>query len=143
MNPLLWSHYADKHRGICLGFKVDERILRRVTYVRDRSPLKLPLTKETADLLLWTKYWDWRYEKEWRSWLQLDEREDGHYFYHLNSQPQLLRLCEVIVGPLCQATEVQVEAALGDQSDSVKIIKARLAFRTFRVVMKENGFERC
>ncbi|NKK82626.1 DUF2971 domain-containing protein [Rhizobium leguminosarum bv. viciae] len=22
--PLLWSHYADKHKGMCLGFDVDD-----------------------------------------------------------------------------------------------------------------------
>ena len=60
LNPLLWSHYADKHRGICLGFDMDDRILWQVKYVKERSPLKLPLSKETADQLLWTKYWDWK-----------------------------------------------------------------------------------
>src|ERR1700681_4254027 len=23
-NPVLWSHYADKHKGVCLGFDVKE-----------------------------------------------------------------------------------------------------------------------
>src|SRR4029077_1056950 len=32
-NTLLWSHYADKHRGMCLGFDVDDRGLRVVKYV--------------------------------------------------------------------------------------------------------------
>jgi hypothetical protein len=65
---------------------MDDRILRQVKYVKERSPLKLPLSKQTADELLWTKYWDWKYEQEWRSWLQLDERENGHYFYHFGTQ---------------------------------------------------------
>lgn len=141
VNPLLWSHYADKHRGICLGFEVDKRILRKITYVKERSELRLPLTKETADQLLWTKYWDWKYEEERRSWLKLDERDDGHYFYHFDSQPDLMKLRQVIVGPLCDATEAEVKAALGGDGNGVQIIKARLAFKTFRVVIKKNGFE--
>lgn len=28
-NPLLWSHYADRHRGIALGFDIDDQILDR------------------------------------------------------------------------------------------------------------------
>jgi hypothetical protein len=32
-NPVLWSHYADKHRGICLGFDIDSQCVRPVTYV--------------------------------------------------------------------------------------------------------------
>jgi len=141
VNPLLWSHYADKHRGICLGFEVDKRILRKITYVKERSALRLPLTNETADRVLWTKYWDWKYEEEWRSWLQLDDREEGHYFYHFDSQPDLMQLRQVIVGPLCDTTEADVKASLGSDGDGVRIIKARLAFKTFRVVIKKNGFE--
>ena len=140
VNPLLWSRYADKHRGICLGFEVDRRILRKITYVKERSALRLPLTKETADELLWTKYWDWKYEEEWRSWLQLDEREHG---YHFDSQPDMMQLREVIVGPLCATTESEVKAVLDSDANDVGIIEARLAFKTFRVVIKKNGFEPC
>src|ERR1044071_6999084 len=25
-NPVLWSHYADRHRGICLGFDMDSSL---------------------------------------------------------------------------------------------------------------------
>ena len=35
-NPLLWSHYANRHRGICLGFEVPKGLLGRVEYVKDR-----------------------------------------------------------------------------------------------------------
>jgi hypothetical protein len=140
VNPLLWSHYADKHRGICLGFDMDDRILRQVKYVKDRSPLNLPLSKETADQLLWTKYWDWKYEEEWRSWLQLDERENRHYFYHFDTQSNFMRLREVIAGPLCETSERELTAALGGCPEGLKIVKARLAFNTFRVVTKKDGF---
>jgi len=141
VNPLLWSHYADKHRGICLGFEVDKLSLRKIRYVKERPALRLPLTKETADQFLWTKYWDWKYEEERRSWFQLDEREDGNYFYHFDSQSDLMQLREVIVGPLCDTTEGEVKAALDNYGDGVRIIKARLAFNTFRVVIKQNGFK--
>jgi hypothetical protein len=144
VNPLLWSHYAEKHRGICLGFDLDRRVLRKIDYVQERSALKMPITSETADTLLWTKYWDWKYEEEWRAWLKLDEQEDdGNYFYRFDTQPDFMRLREVIVGPLCDRTEVEVRAALGGTSQKIEVIKARLAFRTFRVVKKQNGFEPC
>src|SRR6266446_5545165 len=51
-NPLLWSHYADKHRGMCLGFDVDDRGLKAVNYVEERSDLKLPPNKESMEELL-------------------------------------------------------------------------------------------
>ena len=43
--PLMWSHYADKHRGVCLGFRRDKEkersefyypILGRVDYNKPR-----------------------------------------------------------------------------------------------------------
>jgi hypothetical protein len=103
----------------------------------------LPPTQETTDQLLWTKYWDWKYEKEWQGWLQLVEREGDHYFYSFDIESSFMRLREVIVGPLCDITEAQITATLNDYSEPVKIIKARLAFNAFRIVVKENGFESC
>lgn len=136
-NPLLWSHYADKHRGMCLGFDVDDRGLRAVKYVGERSDLKMPPNKESADELLFTKYRDWQYEEEWRNWFQLDEREDGHYFYPFD---RLVQLREVIVGPLCPESKDKIDQALKGYPETISVIKSRLAFKTFRVVENLQGF---
>ena len=136
-NPLLWSHYADRHRGICLGFDVDDRGLKPVNYAKERSDLKIPLTKENADELLYTKYRDWKYEEEWRNWFQLDEREDGHYFYPFD---KFIQLREVIAGPLCTDSKDRIEQALRGYPETVSVIKARLAFKTFQVVKNKQGF---
>jgi hypothetical protein len=140
-NPLLWSHYADKHRGICLGFDVDERGLKPVTYVRRRPTLVIPPTLESVKELLFTKYRDWKYEEEWRNWFRLDAREDGHYFYYFEPE-KFIQLREIIAGPLCQVTKTEIEINLHDYSDHVDIVKARLAFKTFRVVKNRKGFQR-
>lgn len=136
-NPLLWSHYADKHRGVCLGFDVNDNSLRAVNYVEERSKLKTPLTKESADELLFSKYHDWKYEREWRSWFQLDQREDGHYFYPFDDAIQLR---EIIVGPLCTEPKSRINQTLKGYSGRIRITKARLAFKTFRVVENLQGF---
>lgn len=136
-NPLLWSHYADKHRGMCLGFDVDDRGLRAVDYVEERSDLKMPPTKESTDELLFTKYRDWQYEEELRNWFKLDERQDGYYFYPFDS---FVQLREVMAGPLCTTPKEEIDDALKSYRDTVTITKARLAFRTFRVVENLQGF---
>jgi hypothetical protein len=47
----------------------------------------MPPTTKNANKLLFTKYWDWRYEQEWRNWFQLDEREDpGHSAANLRAE---------------------------------------------------------
>src|SRR6185437_3975601 len=35
-NPVLWSHYADKHRGLCLGFAVPDNFSMPVRYTAKR-----------------------------------------------------------------------------------------------------------
>lgn len=70
-NALMWSHYADQHRGICIGFKRSalEGIadLRQVRY-RSRVPV---LSAETVDEAkseagFLSKSTHWKYESEWR-----------------------------------------------------------------------------
>ncbi|MCC7017080.1 MAG: DUF2971 domain-containing protein [Rhodospirillales bacterium] len=36
-NPLLWSHYANRHEGICLGLDVRDDSVAEVDYVEKRS----------------------------------------------------------------------------------------------------------
>lgn len=50
-NPVLWSHYADRHRGIALGFDVSEHILKPVVYRKTRPILKT-ISPKVADWLL-------------------------------------------------------------------------------------------
>jgi hypothetical protein len=136
-NPLLWSHYADKHRGMCLGFDVDDRGLKPVKYVKERPALKMPPTRESVDELLFTKYRDWKYEEELRNWFRFDKREDGHYFYPFDD---LVQLREVIVGPLCTESKDRIKQALKDYPEEVSVTKTRLAFKTFQVVENLQGF---
>ncbi len=140
-NPVLWSHYADKHAGICLGFDVPGNTVKPVKYKFRRSQLRRPPTRDEADELLYTKYRDWRYEHELRSWLELKDRDlaSGLYFYNLNEQ---IRLREIIVGPLCKVTKARILAALDGYETRVRIVKGRLAFKTFRVVQDRRGFRR-
>ncbi len=140
-NPVLWSHYADRHQGICLGFDIDKQCVRPVTYVSKRPRLEIPPSQKDADLLLYTKFVDWRYEEEWRSWVQIDERDTatGFYFYSFDSHVQLR---EVIAGPLCDVPEARIKDAVTGYDAKIFPIKARLAFKSFRVVKNRQGFQR-
>ena len=95
-NILMWSHYGDQHKGIALGFEIDDKMLdektrpycRKVEYT-DEFPTLSPdevktttsfkfgdkgITKELrfddkgliAQKPLYTKAMCWEYEKEWR-----------------------------------------------------------------------------
>jgi hypothetical protein len=136
-NPLLWSHYAEKHHGMCLGFEVDENGVKAVTYVSDRPELVMPPTEESINQLLFRKFEDWKYEDEVRNWFRLGERVGDLHFYPFDEH---IQSCEIIAGPLCKVTEEESRKALRDITDA-DVIKGRLAFRSFRVVRKGLRFD--
>ena len=139
-NPVLWSHYADSHRGICLGFEIEEQSIFPVSYVSRRTSLSLPPTQDTIKQLLFTKYRDWSYEEELRGWFRLEERDaTGHYFYSFDQKVQLR---EVIVGPLCDTPKAAIDTALNGYERRIQVFKARLAFTTFRVTRNKQRFSR-
>lgn len=139
--PLLWSHYADKHRGMCLGFDVRDDTLKEVKYVSRRLVLKSlrNLTKGTAIKFLSTKYQGWSYEKEVRAFLSLEEKDErnGLYFADFGDG---IKLKEVLVGPECKVKKKEIMARLRGYPN-VRVIKTRLAFTKFSVVENRMGFK--
>jgi hypothetical protein len=72
-SPPLWSHYADRHRGICLGFDIPRDKALIVSYSERRLQAQTKKINERRDiddalqeLLLCTKFSDWNYEREIR-----------------------------------------------------------------------------
>lgn len=138
-NPVQWSHYADGHRGMCLGFDVNEAEIERVAYRRQRPKADMYVLfrdQETgeAEMRVWfrTKYAHWKYEREVRMFLSLDDDPiDGIYFQPFD--PKNLRLAEVIVGERSGLHRQQIIETLGDLAPHVELTKARLAFRSYKV----------
>lgn len=70
-NVLLWSHYANHHKGICIGFRADSdvfQLAREVRYQNERPVICRP--DDDLDTIInktfFTKATCWDYEKEWR-----------------------------------------------------------------------------
>lgn len=77
---LMWSHYADEHRGICIEYDTRDQPHNRLMKVNYTAPRAI----KTSDLWQWkakddseareqviqtyfyTKSHEWRYEREWR-----------------------------------------------------------------------------
>lgn len=139
-NPVLWGHYADKLRGVALGFEVTSPHLVPVIYAK--TPAKIgtdpetglpQLNDELVDQLQRTKFEDWHYEEEMRVYVQLDHdtRESGLYFYPFDTS---LVLREIILGPRCELPAESLKALLGVNEPEVKIVKSLLANQSFSVV---------
>jgi DUF2971 family protein len=143
-DPVIWAHYSDKHRGLCLGFKIpkvkgDPEIdeSRRVRYIR--RPLKFPANFESlpdakrfavVEKILFTKFVKWDYEKEIRIWAHLQHEENGLYYFEFDGK---LQLVEVIIGAKCSLPRSAIERALGSLVSKIKIRKARAAYNGFKM----------
>jgi hypothetical protein len=136
-DPVIWAHYSDKHRGLCLGLEIPDNAGRRVCYVNSRLKLPDALVAEDADAWLYTKYDNWAYEEEIRCWTTLNTRSQGLYFMEFGPS---LRLIEVIAGARCPLTKSKILDALKSLSD-VKVIKARAGFHRFEIVEDQRGLQ--
>lgn len=144
-NPVLWSHYAQKHTGICLGFEVLDSLLIDIIYTETRLVLAhgttlLPgdLNPQVAQRLLSMKFRDWSYEDEVRVFARLEEEDPvtGLYFREFDEN---MHLAQVIAGHRCTTKRSEILHALG-RLEAVDVIKARLAFKSFWVVRNRRGF---
>ena len=146
-NPVMWSHYAEKHRGLCLVFEIPEKLLASISYSQKR--LKDVLDKLFSNLqevqedamarILTTKFSHWKYEKERRLFVGLDTPDEfGNHFVDFSEQ---LKLVGVIVGPRSAITRADLSAVLShaNLAHPIKVFKARLAFNSFRVVKNQDA----
>jgi len=143
-NPVHWSHYGDRHKGVALGFDVPKEALQRVSYESKRVKTDLQrlrmqgkLTEKWMLKVLSAKFKHWAYEQEMRQWIDIrnKEREKEHYFESFGAH---LKLRHVVVGHCSPITNTALDKALGDLKDEVIKTKARLAFQDFRVCTQEN-----
>lgn len=139
-DPVLWAHYSDKHRGLCLGFELGDEFCHKVTYVSRRLPFPSSASMSDLDIanaILFTKYSNWQYEQEIRVFLDLNDQENGLYFREFDAS---LSLLAVIAGARCSVTKQEIEEALGSGTDNVELIKARPGFTEFEIVIDQRGF---
>lgn len=70
---LMWTHYANNHRGYCLQYEATDRTYlfgeaQKVSYSQNYPVVNIFNTtlEEQTELIFFTKFEGWAYEKEWR-----------------------------------------------------------------------------
>jgi hypothetical protein len=139
-SPLLWSHYANRHKGIALEFEVPNHVAHPIKYRRKRYILDIEMIRkrqngfdrEQIEAIWMTKYVQWKYEDEVRILLRQSEfyKDKDLYFYGLGNE---IHLTGAVLGPLCVITPVEIENRLPNGLQ-ISVTKTRLAFRSFEVV---------
>ncbi len=116
-NPVLWSHYADKHEGICLGFEIPEDDVSAVTYQEGllqkssgQSEEVFLRDEKTQRKLLTTKFKHWGYEDEIRMFLGWNKKNLCNKFhcnkFHFEDfSDKKFSLKEIILGPKCKLSK--------------------------------------
>lgn len=131
-SPLMWSHYADRHRGVCLEFDgtsgskpffdvqySKKRIFKGIT-IEGFSEF---VSKDNMVELLGTKAKGWEYEQEVRYMHRLKDRA-------IDFGPKL-KLSKVYLGPRTHWGTEDIEDFFGS---AIPTVPTRIAFKTFKVV---------
>ena len=151
-NPLLWGHYADKGKGMCLGFDV---IVDRgrgslvpafieVDYKTDRIKTGYEHPQLGGRLSLLNpslaygvvKNSGWEYEKEWRTWRRIEgEPQDPVTRLHYFPFDGGMTLREILVGPRCEDDDIKsrIERLTADYDPKPQISSTRLSSFDFRI----------
>ena len=90
-NILMWSHYADNHRGYCIKYKLSKHFIKQdendsfehmflkpIIYRKDKVDIS-EMTTINTDLAFATKHRSWKYENEVRLIVYNPNKEDAFY----------------------------------------------------------------
>lgn len=152
-SPLMWGHYADNHRGVCLVFQLKLKKLEdyfpdtkiaRIIYSHERVsllPLILAKSSEIKDvsrklqqICSYTKAKSWEYEKEIRLFINpkkhLRERQGVKLYGDIRSA-----LCGIILGVNYNDNTEEVKTKVANilKNAMLMIVQARQSFKEFRV----------
>ncbi|WP_077119241.1 DUF2971 domain-containing protein [Agrobacterium rosae] len=117
--PLLWGHYADSHRGMCLIFEaVDNGEWWSIDYIDQRPRVRdygvlhfkdIPFDEILA--LSHKKFKNWSYEKEMRRLVALEKYDFADDFYYHEFDEQMV-LRGALFGSRVAISERQLHALL-------------------------------
>ena len=143
-DPVLWSHYTDKHRGVAfeVSYMLDPERLVKMDYTNERpvfdaNRLNDPAgiesyAKPLLDRLLRQKSIGWAYEREYRVFLDLKECDiaGGHYFKRIPDN----FLKRVILGYKCPLEELYILKALDTNGlKETKVVRPKMCLETYSI----------
>jgi DUF2971 family protein len=149
-NILMWAHYADSHRGFCVGFDFQKIELMKHAHAegtrqvilleRVEHHLKYPrLNRFEMDyeqltvFPLTIKSVDWEYEKEWRLILHGETNKQFHFTDGIVSK--------VILGCKMRVEEVEeVKEVLRNRSEKIALFRAREKEESFGLDLDRIGY---
>ncbi|MCG2689350.1 DUF2971 domain-containing protein [Candidatus Parcubacteria bacterium] len=140
--PLLWGHYADKHKGIAIGFEVLEDEVFEVKYSPEPKRTKFELTenqKENEKLFLdlaKTKYEKWSYEEEHRILVKIKDCKPvcigGRKYSFLKFRGRL-QVKEIVLGCKFDYKQEQSRMSILAEKLNAKIVLTREGWEDYKI----------
>jgi len=152
-DPVLWSHYADSHRGVALVFEIPDDMAIRIDYQPERFKLDVEVAIQRGgfdetDLsrLISSKFTSWGYEKEIRMmcllndhFCQIDAKGKKVYFESLSLESygvDALKLIGLIHGVRCDLKPADIASELL-AVDTLPVQDTRLDLPSFQIITGE------
>ena len=136
-DPVQWAHYAENYKGVCLGFEIPEKSLKKIKYVSSRLAISTLEDKDKQEKLLTTKFKHWGYEEERRLVVDLAGRPitNGLIFERFTSD---IVLKEIYIGCRSELTFDDIKSVYSSEGDKVIIKYTRPAFKDFKIVWDQS-----
>ena len=143
-SPLLWAHYADKHKGVALELEIPETHAEPISYRKSREKINIDeLFSNPGEQEKWrfyklcnTKYIEWGYEEEYRIQFTEDEwySEADYDFYRLGDK---IKITGLILGVSNKLTKQEIKAVV-PVDQALSVITTRAAFQSFNIVQRKD-----
>ena len=132
---LMWSHYADSHRGVCFEFEENREYFKKVNYSTKKPFLNLSgaiarllaydfigekityQDKEFANIMLdslFTKSMEWSYENEVRCVLSDEEINTLGYYYEGEKSFLKMKISKIYIGTKASGANLKELLYLAD-----------------------------
>jgi hypothetical protein len=143
-NPTMWSHYADCHKGIVLGFEISDSlklsghdIEYKPNIVEINEPFETVINDDELALkFLKVKSMGWRYENEIRFFFSkkdcIPKPIEGDLRFFINMEDEGFILKEIILGINCPISASEIKCLLGGRK-GIDLFVASIDNNCFKV----------
>ncbi|CVI60974.1 DUF2971 domain-containing protein [Agrobacterium leguminum] len=138
--PLMWGHYAEAHKGVCLGFEVRAGHYEQIKYRAERPRLAdfgktsiHELTDEDKAQIAFRKFNHWSYEREWRRVVDLEPADfvDGNHYLRFDGS---MVLKYILFGSRAKISSEQIKR-IASANPNVKLAITSPANTAFDIVI--------
>lgn len=150
-NKLIWSHYTDSHKGVCITVKVPNNLVYPICYstkriyedsdIDDIISSSVMITKKSVEKdfsplsknkkIAYIKDKKWLYEKEYR--IVFDETDESGLIYDDGNWFMSVKILNIYLGANFEKNEMKIQKEIMEACERNKI-------KVTRMVLSDSGY---